>query len=854
MTLLDEVVSWARPRPWWQQSLLVRLARGEAISDPDCEALAAAMLEPAPPTPKGGWLAELNLVDRSAAERVRLVAVRDVENVNRLAPGQRLTFAPDGLTVVFGRNGSGKSGYARVIQAMVRTRKRSAILSDVFGPTTCETKAVVEYSVGARPGEAGLGNATPVELARVSFYDEKCGDDYLVAEAEPAFSPSILRLLDDLTHACQRIREILLVRLRALDPPAPGLPHLERGTPAANWLATLSAWTTDEEIAANCAGDPADSISLAELDRAAAALRSMDPTAAKTRLEGNASALHRLASHLELLEREFGQGREDMLGDLRSTARSLREAAELASSDGFSEEPLAGVGGATWRALWNAAVAFSREAAPASHAHPSSMAGDRCVLCQQVLVPDAASRMARFRTFVEDTASTQATQAERNLSAELQLVGSVTVTPGQVSLDLGHIAESHADLRQRCVAELGIWESRKEALLTAVAGTAALPADVSLVADVRAASDTEAGQAATLNAATVAAQLDANRTDQSTIRARIALAEAKEAVSAERDRLRQRARIEAARTEAATKGITDKIGELTRRHVTVAMQDQFSRESDRLDVTRVTLRDTKARLGTLLHRPEFIGATLDAKLPEVLSEGEQTALGLAGFLTEASFDESKSALVLDDPVTSLDHVRRDKVAKRIVGLAAERQVIVFTHDVTFTVDLRRACEAQGVQFTERAIILGPHRQPGHAQNRLPWLAQDAAQRINTLDQELAALKRGAEEWNEEEYGKRARELAGNMSETWERILSQDIADRLVKPDTNYVQPLMMKVLRQITEQDDTEFQLSYGRISGWAPRHDNPAALNYVPPTVEEVETEIAVMRAWFKRVRGYAG
>ena len=461
--------------------------------------------------------------------------------------------------------------------------------------------------------------------------------------------------------------------------------------------------------------------------------------------------------------------------------------------------------------------------------------------------------MVRFRQFVEDTTSTQAAQAERNLSGELGRIGSVTVTPEQVSLDLGHLAGAHPDLRQRCIDALRAWESRKAGLLGMTELPGPRPDTRSLATDVRSIAEVEANKATVLNAETVAEQLAANATEQCAARARIALAAGRDAVVAERDRLRQRAQIEAARTEAATKGITDKIGELTRKHVTVAMQDQFSRESDRLDVTRVTLRDTKARLGTLFHRPEFIGATRDAKLPEVLSEGEQTALGLAGFLTEAEFDESRSALVFDDPVTSLDHVRREKVAKRIVGMASERQVIVFTHDVTFTVDLRRACEDAGVQFTERAILLGPQRQPGHAQDKLPWTAQDSAQRLDTLDRRLAAVKRGAGGWDEEEYGRRARELAGEMSETWERVISQEIANRLVRPDTNYVQPKMMRVLSQITEQDDKEFQSSYSRVSAWAPRHDNAAALNYVPPSLDELETEIGLMRAWFKRVRGYA-
>ena len=53
---------------------------------------------------------------------MKLLAVRGVKNVNRLRPDQRLTFGTDGVTVVFGFNGSGKSGYARLVKQMVRTR------------------------------------------------------------------------------------------------------------------------------------------------------------------------------------------------------------------------------------------------------------------------------------------------------------------------------------------------------------------------------------------------------------------------------------------------------------------------------------------------------------------------------------------------------------------------------------------------------------------------------------------------------------------------------------------------------------------------------------------------------------
>lgn len=68
----------------------------------------------------------------------------------------------------------------------------------------------------------------------------------------------------------------------------------------------------------------------------------------------------------------------------------------------------------------------------------------------------------------------------------------------------------------------------------------------------------------------------------------------------------------------------------------------------------VTLDPARGRRdATLEHRPKLLGATMKVDIDHVLSEGEQTALGLAGLLTEVEYDESKSAVALDDPVSSL---------------------------------------------------------------------------------------------------------------------------------------------------------------------------------------------------------
>jgi len=68
-------------------------------------------------------------------------------------------------------------------------------------------------------------------------------------------------------------------------------------------------------------------------------------------------------------------------------------------------------------------------------------------------------------------------------------------------------------------------------------------------------------------------------------------------------------------------------------------------------------------------------------LKDILSEGEQKAIALAEFLTELQLDSSVSPVVFDDPVNSLDHNIIDDVARRLIKLSNDRQVVIFTHSV-----------------------------------------------------------------------------------------------------------------------------------------------------------------------------
>lgn len=856
VSLYSDLVEWAEGRPWWQQRALAGLAAGEKITAEDCESIASVILQPAPPPQSRGWLAGLQQPVRASADQVQLVGVREVKNVNRLKPGEELTFGPNSITVVFGYNGSGKSGYARLIKQLVRTRHQEMILQDIFLESNDGPSGILDYTVGGEPDEADLAGAAPLVLGRVAFYDEKCGDAYITTEAEVTYRPSALTLLDDLYAVCVRVRGALDDLLAENARAARSLPSVAAGSPAEAFIGGLSSGTTDELIEDACAAAQDAEAELERLRGSEARLRSTDPERERLRLNGLASALESVSQHVAHLVSSLGDDRHTNLGVLRNMARETRAASELASATSFEAEPVEGVGTGTWRALWEAARRFSECQAYPDQAHPHTGAGAHCVLCQQPLSEQAGKRLRSFQLFMTDDTERQAQQAEKDLQDAIRQAASTQVETGAVAVALSSFEERSQSLKEGVEAALTVFLARRDVLSKTHLDEEALP-ETPETGPLIAALDERARalrvDAQSIDAGDFSQRIDALAREQRDLSAQMVLAGASSMVVAERDRLREKNRIEEARRQTNTKGLTEKVSELTRRYVTVAVQDQFSRESDRLKVERVTLQDKKGRQGSLLHKPDFIGAAVAAELPRVLSEGEQTALGLAGFFTEAHFDTSRSALVLDDPVTSLDHERRGRVAQRLVELAKERQVIVFTHDSAFAADIRRAAGEENVEFTTRSIERGHHDQlPGICRDDHPWSVKDAQKRLGWLKNDLIRIKKQAADWDSETYDREVAMWAGGLSETWERFISQDIADSLVNRGTLEVQVTMMKVVAQVTRDDNKVFQESYKRCSRWARRHDKDVALNYVAPPIDDLEQEIARVEEWFARVRKY--
>lgn len=124
-----------------------------------------------------------------------------------------------------------------------------------------------------------------------------------------------------------------------------------------------------------------------------------------------------------------------------------------------------------------------------------------------------------------------------------------------------------------------------------------------------------------------------------------------------------------------------------------------------LDDIRLAGSSNKRRVEFAVDVDGADGSALGVTALGVMSQGEVNALALSVFLPRATLPESPFRfVVIDDPVQAMDPAKVDGLARVLDRYAQDRQVIVFTHDDRLPAAIRHL----GID----ARILQVHRRPG----------------------------------------------------------------------------------------------------------------------------------------------
>lgn len=617
--------------------------------------------------------------DEKAAP-LNLVRLSEVRGVNALIPGAVIE-PHEGLTILYGENGTGKTGYSRIFKALADSRTADEILGNIDGGEAQEQGAKIDFTIGDNADTLDwTGDRGVSPFTRMSIFDSPSVSAHVDEDLDYVYVPAALALFNHVIAAVQAVGTQIDNAISALGSSGSGLlSRFQRGSTIYPLIEALGASTDLAQLRTKAAVGTDTEVRLDGLTQTVAALRANttgDRLTARKREQrvlqqaiDAASALLEFdtSAHNTKLSRRSGLAR-----DYETFRTELFAAAELPADPDES-----------WSAFVEAGDAYRRHLV-SLEAHDE----DRCLYCRQSLADPARDLLAKYAAYLEDKISTDLRAVDSEIAETKRQVNAIQ------SAELAAFIQEYKDSEEKpnCFSDVNTIEQLRASVVTQVAAGAPVTVDLSsslpatktriqaalatAVDDIAALEAQARNRVETLN---VKQKELLELKDASELAKSWSLVESEVKNAKEADQLRTLKRplpqLARAVTELA-KTASDQL-------INQSFDTLFIEECEALRAPVLKLQFV-GREGKAQRRKVLSGRHKPSK---VLSEGEQKVLALADFLAEARLAGITAPVIFDDPVSSLDHRRVNEVAQRIAKLAEENQVIVFTHDILFATTL-----------------------------------------------------------------------------------------------------------------------------------------------------------------------
>lgn len=860
MSVLQQILVWSKDRPNWQRDALRRLVLNGELTDDDTRELVAicksdyGLLEKIAAIP----LAKEHVPGQAAAAAaVSLESIYHHKGVNALAEEQTLKFSP-GLTIVYGDNGAGKTGYTRILKRACRARGVEEILGNVVsGTTPVKPVVAIKYRVGTDPqSREYAGEGVDDFVSRVSVFDTQSATVYLKEKTNVAFLPFGLDLFDKLVKSCKALKAALEAEQKALTTNSLQLitPQIPAGTKAAALLGNINSLTKPEAVQAVTRLAAEEETRRAFLEKTLQDLQANDPQKLVRQLTLHGSRVTALATHLGALEAALSDGEISAVLNVRAEGRRKAEEAKRLKEASFPDGMLPGTGGDPWKRLWEEARHFSQEQAYPDKQFPVTGEEAKCVLCQQDLDHAAKHRLQKFEEFVTSSTERELRQLREDFSKRRGALIALNCKTEAVTEALNEISLEHEAVANAIGAAIDQNERRRAAVVAALADNTELPGDCPALAAVsqqaKALSEEISARIKSLNNSGNDEARKKMAAEFGEFQARIALGKHEATILEEIDKKKRIAAYAQCIDETKPAAITQKGSAVTKAVVTDRLKTSFKEELRGLGFTQVEveLQEAGGSEGVFYHRLVLTRAP-KMDLPKVVSEGEQRCLSIAAFFAELSTADDPSGIVFDDPVSSLDFAWRHGVARRLVEESKRRQVIVFTHDIVFLLALKQFASELGVSALDQHVRFSS-KGAGLCQEELPWVAMPVAKRIKFLKNEWQSADKLFRAGHQDAYEKEAKNLYGLLREAWERGLEEVLLDGVVERFRPGVQTQQIAVLSDITDADCKSVETAMTKCSKWLRGHDQAAAARTPVPNSTELKTDLEALETWVKTIR----
>lgn len=845
-TILKTLREWASTLPFWEQAALEQIMAGRDFVDADYERLLRYLLEDKKlleksdePRPE---LKSLQSDEGKAAEEnrpVKLISISNLQNVNALALNQTLTFG-DELTAIFGANGSGKSGYARVIGCAGFTRGDREVIPNAFKPTEPDQiqAATIQLKIGdeVKTINYKIGEACS-DLTSFYVFDSTSVVTHLTKSNKISFSPAGLSFLTRLSQIHDECSRRLTERASALLKPHNFNELFFGSSEIKTQIANLNDKTDLKALQQRSVLSPEDENRMRELDAEISSLKANEIAEKIKETNQTIKDLETLIRQLTIVEQKLSQ---EVAENFKSMARELserREVAEKASVGQFKSDDFSQVGTHAWMSFIESAKKLAAlEGKGGEYPYES----DKCLLCRQNLPNEAVKLLRSFWKFLEDESQGRLEETQKKFLTLQREVSAVNLDCfNDQNVSRRYLEKNRSALFGEVQKFLAIAERRKQNLLDfannlEAESIASLPA--SAIGEIERVIGELKHQLSELERTNPQQKIFELSEELKILRHRSILQENWAAIESYVKNAQQAVKMQKA--IGTTKHITTKYNELFKELVTEKYVQEFESLLIKLNCPLKVKIKTKAQKGETLK--QIILETPDAgeashKLEKILSEGEKRAVALADFLTEIALDETSRGIVLDDPVTSLDWEWKETVANCLAAEAKKRQVIVFTHDLHFLSLLKKHAEEHQTELVSHWIKKEGADKPGFVYLDNSPIAE---REMRDTKQATAFWQQAKDAENPVEAEYFLQQGFGCLRTSYEALVIYEIFGKVV---VRFEERVSIDRLKEVVAQSEIldEVRQKYDLVSRYVAGHLHSDAFHAQPADCELLKREI---------------
>ena len=416
-TIWSELNAWGKSMADWQRYIISHAVRDGKLTDVRIGEAYRLFLrdrkldngdEELPNVPD-------SVTGRVAAEGTPLAlhALKSLKNVNAIPEVSRVTFGPQ-LTVIYGHNGAGKSGFARILSCACFSRSSPRIIGNIYDDDAPDAPATAQFVVDRgnciNEDISFTDGDEHDDLKRISVFDSSVARIHLAKENELGFQPAGFDVFDEAIRAIDLITQKLeadiktKTRLNKFDQlfADPG--------PVADKIASLNAESDIAELRALAAFGDAEKERLDEVTRQEQELVAKSPVETLKALATAKTDIGTLERKVRGLASALGNTACDRVRRLIDGHKAALLEAVKAGSETVSHPQLSQTGSADWD---NFVLASRKLGQSEVGTYPAE--GDPCLLCHRPLDVPSASLISRMWGYLDHDARKAAVVADENV-------------------------------------------------------------------------------------------------------------------------------------------------------------------------------------------------------------------------------------------------------------------------------------------------------------------------------------------------------------------------------------------------------------------------------------------------------